>query len=57
MPALPEFDENGNLPPGTYRVPLADIERRFTWNARRKELFDGLRRALENLASAGVERV
>lgn len=54
---IPEFDTNGNLPPGIYHVSIADIERRFTWTKRRLELFKGLKRALANLTAAGVEKV
>jgi len=54
---IPQFDANGNLPPGVYRVTLNDIEDRLTWNPGRARLFSGLRRALANLASAGVRRV
>ncbi|MBM4035773.1 MAG: hypothetical protein FJ291_28875 [Planctomycetes bacterium] len=54
---IPDFDENGNLPPGVYRVSLAEIEARFVWNERRRVLFSGLKRAVANLARAGVRRV
>ena len=54
---IPDFDENGNLPPGVYHVSLAEIERRFAWNDARRALFNGLRRALANLARAGIRRV
>lgn len=56
-PRIPEFDTNGNLPPGIYHVSIADIERRFTWTPRRLELFKGLKRALDNFSAAGVEKV
>lgn len=54
---IPEFDANGNLPPGIYHVSIADIERRFTWTPRRLELFKGLKEALANLSAVGVEKV
>ncbi|MBM4040575.1 MAG: hypothetical protein FJ290_18880 [Planctomycetes bacterium] len=54
---IPDFDENGNLPPGVYCVSLAEIEERFTWNQTRRDLFSGLKRALASLAHAGVKRV
>jgi hypothetical protein len=40
-----------------YHVTLEDIEKRFTWNAKRLSLFRSLKRALANLAVAGVRRV
>lgn len=54
---IPDFDANGNLPPGIYHVSIADIERRFTWTPRRLQLFKGLKKALENLSAAGIEEV
>ena len=54
---IPEFDANGNLPPGKYQVSMEDIERRFNWTPRRLELLKGLKRALANLSAAGVEKV
>ena len=54
---LPDFDENGNLPPGQYVVNTDEIFNRFTWNNKRKKLYEGLVAALKNLAEAGVMRV
>lgn len=54
---IPDFDANGNLPPGVFRVSLKDIEDRFTCNRTRRRLFNGLKRALAILAAAGVRRV
>ena len=54
---VPAFDENGNVPPGIHLVALGDVEERLTWTPERQMLFSGLRRALANLAAAGVRRV
>ena len=54
---LPDFDANGNFPPGIYRVSLREVEQRLAWNERRRGLFSGLEQALNNLFGAGVERV
>lgn len=51
---IPPFDGNGNLPPGVHHVHLSDIEKRFTWTEKRKELFQGLTEAVVNLSFAGV---
>lgn len=51
---IPPFDDNGNLPPGVHHVHLSDIEKRFTWTEKRKELFQGLTEAVVNLSFAGV---
>ena len=52
--SIPEFDCNGNLPPGDYVVNLHQIEEKLTWTTKRKQLFEGLKRAVNNLAEAGV---
>ena len=57
MTAIPDFDENGNLPPGVYEVSLEDIGIRFTWTDRRKKLFEGLKLAIDNLTKANVKKV
>jgi hypothetical protein len=57
MSSIPDFDENGNLPPGIYDVSLRDIERHFTWTDRRKQLFEGFKRAIANLTKAKVKKV
>lgn len=54
---IPDFDGNGNLPPGQYVVELGDIEKKLTWSQRRKDLFEGLRKVVINLAMAGVKRI
>lgn len=51
------FDDSGNLPAGTYGISLAELGERFAWNGGRRTLVTGLRRALSNLADAGVRRV
>ncbi len=51
---IPDFDGNGNLPPGVYHVSLAEIARRLTWNEHRQGLVSGLHRAKASLAAAGV---
>lgn len=55
--AIPEFDSNGNLPPGEHRATLKDIETKFTWTQKRKKLFDGLEKAVKNLRDAGVWQI
>ena len=52
--SIPDFDANGNLPPGEHRATLANIKEKFTWTQKRKNLFDGLEKAVKNLRDAGV---
>jgi hypothetical protein len=55
--AMPDFDVNGNLPPGIHKTTLPEIQAKFAWSARRKRLCRGLGRAIQNLADAGVKRI
>lgn len=50
---IPEFDDEGNLPPGIHQAEWPELESRFGGNPRRRQLLDGLRRAAENLKAAG----
>lgn len=54
---IPAFDENGNLPPGTYKVTLEDIKTSLTGSKRRQDLFIGLEQAVNNLKVAGVLQI
>ena len=54
---IPEFDTNGNLPPGLHRTTLENIKSKLTWSIKRKKLFDGLEEAVKNLRSAGVSQI
>ncbi len=54
---IPALDANtGNLPPGVHSATWDEIVSRFGWNAERKRLLDGLRRAFESLHAAGCRR-
>jgi hypothetical protein len=58
--ALPDFDRNGNLPPGVYEIYSEDdktFEERFGWNSHRRRLLAGLKRAAKNMAAAGVREI
>ncbi len=54
---IPDFDANGNPPPGIHLVGLRDLQQPLAWNPERRTLFAGLKRALACLAVAGVRRV
>jgi hypothetical protein len=47
----------GYLAEGVHVMTLAEVARQFAWNARRRLLFDGFNRALDNLAGAGCRAV
>jgi hypothetical protein len=50
---IPEFDENGNLPPGIHWAEWEEFLERFGNNDRRLYLIQGLRVAMEQLKEAG----
>lgn len=53
---IPPFSDSGNLPRGIHDATWDEIVERFGTNERRRELLDGLRRALDNLRAAGCRR-
>jgi hypothetical protein len=55
---IPAFDEaTGNLPPGIHDASWEEIIDRFGHNATRRKQLQGLKRALDELASAGCSTV
>jgi len=50
---IPEFDEEGLLPPGIHRANWDEIVSRYATTTHRRELLDGLLDALRCLRSAG----
>ena len=52
--SIPEFDKNGELPPGEHFATIEQIDERFgKSNPRRIALMAGLKSAIENFVSAG----
>ena len=54
---IPEFSQNGELPPGVYGTDVEEIERVLGFDKHRKGLKEGLIKAVENLRRAGVKRI
>lgn len=55
---IPAFNpDTGHLPPGEHRAGWEEVAARYGTNARRRELLDGLREALELLTAAGCRTV
>lgn len=54
---LPDFDEDGNLPPGVHSADWAEVTSRFGKSAVRRALLKGLELALQQLRIAGCKRV
>lgn len=54
---LPDFTDEGRLPPGVHVATLGEVEERLGFTRRRTRLIEGLRRALVLMRGCGVERV
>jgi hypothetical protein len=50
---IPEFDSNGNLPPGIHAATLAQIRQRYANTPLRKYLFSGLVNLAKSLKASG----
>ncbi len=53
---IPDFDAAGNLPAGIHDTGWNEFATRYGTTAHRRQLLDGLRRALESLRDAGCAR-
>lgn len=54
---IPEFDENGNLPPGIHWATWEEFIDRFGNTPRRSRLIKGLKMAIEQLFAAGCQTI
>lgn len=54
---IPEFDENGNLPPGVHWTTWEEFKERFGTTRRRSLLMEGLKTAMEQLKAAGCRTI
>jgi hypothetical protein len=54
---IPDFDADGNLPPGIYQATLAEIEARFTYNLKRKGHYERLRLLRDDLEAIGCKTI
>ncbi len=54
---LPDFDNDGNLPPGLHWATWDEVFARFGYNQRRLDLLRGLLAALQSLKAAGCVNV
>ena len=50
---IPEFRDDGLLPPGVHWADWDELSERFGWTPQRRALLAGLRSALDNLKQAG----
>ena len=54
---IPAPNAIGELPPGMHTATLEEVEAVFVTTPRRRRLFEGLQRVVQNLYAAGVRRV
>ena len=54
---IPEFDENGNLPPGVHFCLWDEFIDRFGTNFSRQRMIDGLQLAMTQLKAAGCRTI
>lgn len=50
---IPEFENNGNLPPGIHSASIQEVKERFGTNPHRKNLLTGLDKLLKHLENIG----
>ncbi|BAZ10969.1 hypothetical protein NIES4071_27930 [Calothrix sp. NIES-4071] len=54
---IPDFDENGSLPPGVHWAEWDEFEQRFSYNSTRRRLINGLKLAMTHLKIAGCRTI
>lgn len=54
---IPNFDDNGNLPPGIHWADWSEFTARFGKTAKRREMIRGLESAMEQLKIAGCRTI
>ncbi|XZN95991.1 MAG: DUF6932 family protein [Microcoleus sp.] len=54
---IPEFDENGNLPPGVHFCEWEEFNERFGTNFKRENMIRGLKLAMTQLKAAGCRTI
>ena len=57
VPIPPFAPESGLLPPGEHEAVWDEVQARFGWNARGRQLLDGLADGMSLLGAAGCARV
>lgn len=54
---IPQFTEDGLLPPGVHETDLEELREKMGWSRKRRELLEGLEEALELMSTGGVVQV
>ena len=55
MLLIPDFQPDGNLPPGIHWAEISEIERRFAINPHRRRQLEGFKDAAKELQQAGCK--
>lgn len=53
---IPQFTDEGLLPPGVHETSLEELREKMGWSRKRRDLLGGLEEALELMAACGVAR-
>ncbi len=54
---IPEFDDNGNLPPGVHWAEWEEFKERFSIGIKRQRMIRGLERVMTQLKAAGCRTI
>jgi hypothetical protein len=54
---IPDFDTDGNLPPGIHPATIEEVEAKFATNFKRKIIFDSLLRLIDDLRKIGCSNI
>jgi hypothetical protein len=54
---IPEFDENGNLPPGVHWAEWEEFVKIFGYNVKRQGMINGFKLAMTQLKAAGCKTI
>jgi hypothetical protein len=55
--AIPDFDLNGNLPPGVHFCEWQEFQEKFATNLARQRMIKGLELAISQLQKAGCRTI
>ncbi len=54
---IPDFTDEGMLPPGIHRATLREVRDKLGWGLRRRDLLDRLEAGLRLMKNCGIDRV
>lgn len=54
---IPKFESSGNLPAGIHTTTIEEFEERFVYNIKRREIYAGLRKLINDLKEIGCSAI